>query len=103
MSLFEKDRADLCYNGLRSHLREKLVGSYFCSVFQVHVQATYAEKQVKNEKQSAKTFRYNVHNVEYDSDGSNDESSDVLAAEFVWPSKAKSFTCPSLRPFHKSR
>lgn len=34
---------------------------------------------------------------------SDDESVDVLTAEFVWPSKAKSYVCSSLKPVHKNR
>ena len=34
---------------------------------------------------------------------SDDESPDVLAIEFVWPSMAKSFVCKSLKPIHKNR
>jgi hypothetical protein len=44
-----------------------------------------------------------VHVVEHSSDSSGDESSKVLTAEFVWPSKTKSLTCDALKPIHKSR
>ena len=40
--------------------------------------------------------------VEYDSEHSDDEG-DIYAAEFVWPSKAKPFTCNDLKPIHKNR
>ena len=40
--------------------------------------------------------------VEYDSDHSDDEG-DVFATEFVWPSKAKPFTCNDLKLIHKNR
>jgi hypothetical protein len=33
-----------------------------------------------------------VHVVEHSSDSSDDESSEVLTTEFVWPSKVKSMT-----------
>jgi hypothetical protein len=39
-----------------------------------------------------------VHIVEHSLD---DESSEVLTAEFIWPSKAKSLTCDALKPTHK--
>jgi hypothetical protein len=42
-----------------------------------------------------------VHIVEHSSDSSDDEPSEVLTAEFVWPSKAKSLTCDALKPTHK--
>ena len=41
--------------------------------------------------------------VSYDSCSSDDESSDVLTAEFNWPSKAKSYTCESLKLVRKNR
>jgi hypothetical protein len=30
------------------------------------------------------------------------ESNDIYAAEFCWPSKAKSYSCDSLKPIHKN-
>ena len=39
--------------------------------------------------------------VEYDSDHLDDEG-DIFATEFVWPSKAKPFTCNDLKPIHKN-
>jgi hypothetical protein len=44
-----------------------------------------------------------VHVVEHSSDSSDDESSEVLTAEFIWPSKAKSLACDALKPIHKNR
>jgi hypothetical protein len=42
-----------------------------------------------------------VHVVEHSSDSLDDESSEVLTTEFVWPSKAKSLTCDVLKLTHK--
>jgi hypothetical protein len=42
-----------------------------------------------------------VHVVEHSSDGSDNESGEVLTAKFGWPSKAKSLTCDALKPTHK--
>ena len=36
-------------------------------------------------------------------DSSDDEEKGVYAAEFVWPSKDKPSTCPSLKPIQKNR
>jgi len=33
----------------------------------------------------------------------DDESKEVYAAEFVWPSQAKSYACSALKPTHKNR
>jgi hypothetical protein len=41
-----------------------------------------------------------VHVVEH---SLGDESSKVLTAEFVWPSKTKSLTCDALKPIHKNQ
>ena len=43
------------------------------------------------------------HDQVVDYDSSDDESSDVFAAEFVWPSKAKSLACDALMPVQKNR
>jgi hypothetical protein len=43
-----------------------------------------------------------VHVVEHSSDSSDDESSEVLTAEFVWPSRAKSLTYNALKSTHKN-
>ena len=47
-----------------------------------------------------------MHYVEYDSDSSSsydDVPNEVYAAEFMWPPKAKSYSCDSLKPVHKNR
>jgi hypothetical protein len=36
-------------------------------------------------KETAKTIRHNVHIVECDQSSSDDESTEVYAAEMVWP------------------
>ena len=41
--------------------------------------------------------------VKHDSDCSDDEEKEVYAAEFVWPSKDKPSTCPSLKPIQNNR
>ena len=44
-----------------------------------------------------------MHALDCNSDCSDDESKDVYAAEFVWPSQVKPFTCSSFKPIHKNR
>jgi hypothetical protein len=41
--------------------------------------------------------------VDSNFDSSSDKSNDVYVAEFVWPSKAKSYSCNSLKPIHKNQ
>ena len=57
----------------------------------------------KNAKDTFKLHRSNIHVVDHDSDCSDDVGKEVYAAEFVWPSKAKESTCPSLKPIQKNR
>jgi hypothetical protein len=61
------------------------------------------EFKLKNAKDNYKTHRSNTHLVDHDSDGSDDESNEVYAAEFVWPSEAKPGSIPSLKPIQKNR
>jgi hypothetical protein len=49
-------------------------------------------------KKTAKTIRHNVHVVECDQSSSDDESTEVYAAEMVWPKHAKSSARSSLQP-----
>jgi hypothetical protein len=54
-------------------------------------------------KETAKTVRHNVHIVECDQISSDDESTEVYAAEMVWPKQAKSLACSSLQSVQKKR
>ena len=44
-----------------------------------------------------------MHALDCNSDCSDDESNDIYAAEFVWPSQANPFTSSALKPIHKNR
>jgi hypothetical protein len=44
-----------------------------------------------------------VHYIDYGYDSSIDESSGVYVVKFVWLSKAKSYSCDSIKPAHKNR
>ena len=48
MNLAEKDLVDLAFNGLRSHIKEKLEGNDFFAVNQVHQRVLAAESEVKS-------------------------------------------------------
>jgi hypothetical protein len=53
---------------------------------------------MNKEKDNFKSRSSSVHIIDYDSDSSNDSDKEVYAAEFVWPSKEKSYSCSSLKP-----
>ena len=65
--------------------------------------ASAQESRSKDVREVHRSSRHDVQVVAYDSSDSENESSDVFVAEFVWPSKAKSLTCDSLKPVHKNR
>jgi hypothetical protein len=52
---------------------------------------------MNKEKDNFKSCRSNVHIIDYDFDSSSDSDKEVYAAEFVWPSKEKSYSCSSLK------
>ena len=88
LEISEKDLADFAFNGLCSYLKEKLEGFEF---------------KLKNAKDTYKPHRSNTHILDHDSDSSDDESKEVYAAVFIWPSKAKPCSVPSLNPIQKNR
>ena len=83
VNLAEMDLADLAFNSLRSHIKEKLEGNHFFTVNQVRQRALAAESQSKELQESHRHHRPNTHAIEYQSDFSDDESKEVYAAEFV--------------------
>ena len=103
MNIAEKDLADLAFNGLRSHIKERLEGYDFFTITQVHQRALAIESRSKESQESHRHHHSSVHALECNSDCSDDESNDVYAAEFVWPSQAKPFTSSALKPIHKNR
>ena len=103
MNLAKKDLADLAFNGLRSHIKEKLEGNDFFAVNQVHQRALAVESRSKESQESHRHHRSSVHALECNSDCSDGESNDVYTAEFAWPSQAKPLTCSVLKPIHKNR
>jgi hypothetical protein len=95
----ERGLAELAFNGLRSHIREKLEGHEFIDVAQVLVRALAHESRSKETR--LKSDRPNMHMLDYAS--SDDESKEVCVAEFTWLPNDKANTCASLKPAHKSR
>jgi len=98
--LAEKQLVGLAFNGLRYYLKERLEGIQFFTLAQLHQRALACESR---SKETAKTIRHNVHVVECDQSSSEDESTEVYAAEMVWPKQAKSSACASLQPVQKKR
>ena len=103
MNIAEKDLADSAFNGLRSHIKEKLEGYDFFSVTQVYQRALTVESRSTESQESHRHHRSSVHALECNSNYSDDESNNVYAAEFAWPSQAKPFTCSALKPIQKNR
>jgi hypothetical protein len=83
---------------LLSYLRDKLDGTQFFSIAQLHQWALACESQFK---ETSKSAARTIHLIERDS--SDDESADVYTAEFIWPTKAKSSACSFLQPVQKNR
>jgi hypothetical protein len=102
LTISDKDLTDLAFNGLRSYVKEKLEGHLFTSVNQVLDRALAQENRSK-ELAKSKSDRPNMHFLSNNVDTSDDESGDVYAAEFAWPSKDKAHTCASLKPIHRNR
>jgi len=103
LTISEKDLVDLAFNGLRSHLKEKLESHNFLNLSQLQQRASTQESRSKDSKDAFRSNRREIHVVDCDSASSDDESNDVYAAEFVWPSKSKSYDCDALKPVHKNR
>jgi hypothetical protein len=103
LTISEKDLADLAFQGMCSYLKQNLEGHIYLLLTQLQQFASVQENRIKNTKETARLSRREVHVVEHSSDSLNDESSEVLTTEFVWPSKAKSLTCNALKPTHKKR
>ena len=93
----------MAFNGLRSHIKERLESYDFFTVTQVHQRALAIESQSKESQKIHRHHHSSVHALDCNSDYSDDESKEVYAAEFVWPTLAKSYACSALKPIHKNR
>ena len=80
MNIAEKDLANLAFNGLRSHIKEKLESYDFFTVTQVHQRALTIESRSKIFQDSHRHHHPNTHALECNSDCSDDESKEVYAA-----------------------
>ena len=61
MNIAEKDLADLAFNGLCSHIKERLEGYDFFTVTQVHQRALAVESRSKESQESHRHHRSSVH------------------------------------------
>jgi hypothetical protein len=95
----KRDLAELAFNGLRSHIKEKLEGHEFIDVAQVLVRGLAHESRSKDTQ--LKSDRPNIHMLHYET--SDDESKEVCATEFTWLPNDKANTCAFPKPAHKSR
>jgi hypothetical protein len=83
LAISDRDLADLAYAGLLTHLKEKLEGQDFLDVSQVLQKALAQESQAKEFKNFQRTEKTNrndhsgVNIVGYDSQSSEDESTDI--------------------------
>ena len=84
-------------------MKEKLQGFKFLTVNHLQMCVLGLEFRLKEAEDTYKTHQSNTHFVDHDSDSSDDESKEVYAAEFVWPSKAKPGSVPSLKLIQKNR
>ena len=73
----------MAFNGLRSHIKERLDGYDFFTVTQVHQRALVIESRSKESQESHRHHHSSVHALDCNSDCLDDESKDVYAAEFV--------------------
>jgi hypothetical protein len=92
--------AGLAFNGLRYYLKERLEGIQFFTLPQLYQKTLACESQ---SKETTKTIRHNVHIVECDQSSLDDESTEVYAAEMVWPKQAKSSAYSTLQLVQKKR
>jgi hypothetical protein len=83
-----------------SYLNEKLECIHFFTLIQLHQRALACESRSKD---TSKLTRHNIHIVECDENGSEDESPEIYVAELVWFAKVKPPACSSLQPVQKHR
>jgi hypothetical protein len=107
LNISDKDLADLAYSCLSSHLTEKLESHVFFDVSQVLQKALDCESRAKESRSVARSgdkARNNcpINMVEYGSESSDDDESDMCVAEWSWALKSKPFVCSSLKPTSKS-
>ena len=104
MTISDRDLVDLAFADLLVFHKEKLDGQEFLYVIQVLQKALANESRTKEalQKSNGKS-NHPVYVLDCESNYSDDEDTNIYAAEFTWPSKIKAYSCASLKPAHKSR
>jgi hypothetical protein len=95
----KKQAVGLALNRMRHYLNEKLEGSSFFTLAQLHQRALACESR---SKEIPKATCHSINLVNYDQSSSDDEPKEVYAAEMVWPAKARP-SCTSLQPVLKNQ
>jgi hypothetical protein len=73
----------MTFNGLLSYLKDKLDGTQFYSVAELHQRTLVCESRCR---ETSKSVGRTIHLVERDN--SDDESTDICTAKLIWPTKA---------------
>jgi hypothetical protein len=89
LNISDKDLTDLAYSGLSMHLKEKLESHIFSDVSQVLQWALDCEHQAKEYRNFTRSSdkprnERNVNMVEYNSESSNDEETNMCVAKWSW-------------------
>jgi hypothetical protein len=108
LNILEKGLANLAYSGLTSHLKDKLESHMFSDVSQVLQWTLYYESRAKESRNFPRTsdkprIECHINMIEYSSESSDDEETDMCVAEWSWGSKSKPIICSSLKSASKSR
>jgi primase-polymerase (primpol)-like protein len=76
----------LAFNGLHSYLKEKIDGTRFFTLTQLHQWTLACESQ---SKETSKSTRHNMHLINRNDSSSNDESKDMYVVYLIWPATTK--------------
>jgi hypothetical protein len=98
-SFGKKQLAGLAFNGLRYYLKQKLEDIQFFTLAQLHQRALACESR---SKETTKAIRHNVHIVECDQSSSDDESTEVYAAEMVCQNRPNLRLVPPYNRFRRN-
>ena len=84
--------ADIAFKGMCSYIKDRLDNRILFTLAHLQQRALAQEGRSKDVKEGHRSGRHNLHHVEYDPDSSSSSDggpSEVYAAEFIWPPKAK--------------
>jgi hypothetical protein len=86
LNISDKDLADLAYSGLSPHLKEKLESHIFSDISQALQRALDCKCRAKESRSFTRSNdkprnEHHVNMIEYSSESSNDEESDLCVVE----------------------